>query len=90
MNLPRRRDRNNMEHSELFKHIKELDPKIDDIKAMLIESTCRSNNILTAMNSFLSYQKNLLDFLFDKLQIEKPEPEKYDFGASIRNNQQEK
>lgn len=79
-----------MEHSELFKHIKELDPKIDDIKAMLIESTCRSNNILTAMNSFLSYQKNLLDFLFDKLQIEKPEPEKYDFGASIRNNQQEK
>ena len=74
----------------LPKEEKELDPKIDDIKAMLIESTCRSNNILTAMNSFLSYQKNLLDFLFDKLQIEKPEPEKYDFGASIRNNQQEK
>lgn len=79
-----------MEHSELFERIKALDPKIDDIKAMLIESTCRSNNILAAMSSFLTYQKNLLDFLFDKLQIEKPEPEKYDFGSSIRNNQQEK
>ena len=71
-----------MKTDELFKHIKELDPKIDDIKAMLIESTCRSNNILAAMSSCLTYQKNLLDFLFDKLQIEKPEPEKYDFGVS--------
>lgn len=79
-----------MKTDALFERIKELDPKIDDIKAMLIESTCRSNNILAAMHVFLAYQKNLLDFLFDKLQIEKPEPETYNFSATIRNSQQEK
>ncbi len=41
-----------MKTDALFERIKALDPKIDDIKAMLIESTCRSNNILAAMHVF--------------------------------------
>lgn len=55
-----------MEHSELFKHIKELDPKLDDIKAMLIELTATNTCLVSSLYDCLPYYKKILECLTER------------------------